>query len=85
MTMAVISPSVLPLDEGVRAAAGNSRKPKLRRVSAGSSSSASRGSEFVWANKYQPKSLKEFICNRDHAEVLYQMVSSVHNIFEIGS
>uniref|UniRef100_A0A6V7QY90 Replication factor C subunit 3 n=1 Tax=Ananas comosus var. bracteatus TaxID=296719 RepID=A0A6V7QY90_ANACO len=85
MTMAVISPSVLPLDEGVRAAAGNSRKPKLRRVSAGSSSSASRGSEFVWANKYQPKSLKEFICNRDHAEVLYQMAikqQCSHFIFE---
>lgn len=32
--------------------------------------------EFVWAHKYRPRHLKEFICNRDQAEELQETVNS---------
>lgn len=33
-----------------------------------------RGKEFIWANKYQPKTLKDFICNRDKVIQLQDLV-----------
>ncbi|KAF6140961.1 hypothetical protein GIB67_030172 [Kingdonia uniflora] len=41
--------------------------------------------EFVWAKKYRPKALKDFICNRDKAEHLNSLVRKgqcSHYIFE---
>ncbi|KAF9626371.1 hypothetical protein IFM89_032787, partial [Coptis chinensis] len=41
--------------------------------------------QFVWANKYRPKALKDFICNRDKAEELIGVVQQgqcSHYIFE---
>ncbi|KAJ0970807.1 hypothetical protein J5N97_018766 [Dioscorea zingiberensis] len=41
--------------------------------------------EFVWAYKYRPRTLKEFICNRNRAEELHRMVKTqecCHFIFE---
>ncbi|XP_017699450.3 replication factor C subunit 3-like [Phoenix dactylifera] len=39
------------------------------------SASSPKEDRFVWAQKYRPKALKEFICNRNRAEELLQMVS----------
>ncbi|KAK1262416.1 hypothetical protein QJS04_geneDACA008814 [Acorus gramineus] len=44
--------------------------------------------EFVWADIYRPKALKDFICNRDKAEQLRQMAAQhefSHLIFEGSS
>lgn len=30
--------------------------------------------EFVWADRYRPKALKDFICNRDKAKLLQNLV-----------
>jgi hypothetical protein len=30
--------------------------------------------EFMWADKYQPKALEDFICNRDKAMELRDLV-----------
>lgn len=41
--------------------------------------------EFVWASKYRPQALKDFICNRDKAELLQSQVirrEYSHFIFE---
>ncbi|KAH7687384.1 replication factor C subunit 3/5 protein [Dioscorea alata] len=41
--------------------------------------------EFVWAYKYRPRTLAEFICNRDRAEELQRMIKThecSHFIFE---
>ncbi|XP_058085454.1 replication factor C subunit 3-like isoform X2 [Magnolia sinica] len=41
--------------------------------------------KFTWANKYRPMTLKKFICNRDKAELLQNMVAEgecSHLIFE---
>ncbi|KAJ4825842.1 hypothetical protein Tsubulata_023352, partial [Turnera subulata] len=43
------------------------------------------GQDFIWANKYQPKALKDFICNRDQAirmQGLMREVDCNHFIFE---
>lgn len=39
-----------------------------------------RDKEFIWANNFQPKSLKDFICNRDKATQLQGLVSEIHLI-----
>ncbi|EHA8591289.1 putative Replication factor C subunit 3 [Cocos nucifera] len=56
-----------------------SRKDRESAVVISASSPKEDG--FVWAQKYRPKALKEFICNRDRAEELLQMQCS-HFIFE---
>ncbi|KAJ8650497.1 hypothetical protein MRB53_003520 [Persea americana] len=41
--------------------------------------------EFVWADKYRPRALKDFICNRDKAQLLQNLViqgECGHFIFE---
>ncbi|KAF5732807.1 hypothetical protein HS088_TW17G00340 [Tripterygium wilfordii] len=45
----------------------------------------STGREFVWADKYRPKTLKDFICNRDkafHLQGLARGADCGHFIFE---
>ncbi|KAJ0113169.1 hypothetical protein Patl1_00005 [Pistacia atlantica] len=59
-------------------------KPLRERVSESSTTFTSqskhtniqidRGKEFIWANKYQPKTLKDFICNRDKVIQLRDLV-----------
>ncbi|XP_073111617.1 replication factor C subunit 3-like isoform X1 [Elaeis guineensis] len=60
-----------------------SRKDRESTVVISASSPKEDG--FVWAQKYRPKALKEFICNRDRAEELLRMVAKEpcsHFIFE---
>ncbi|KAJ0053267.1 hypothetical protein Pint_00004 [Pistacia integerrima] len=59
-------------------------KPLRERVSESSTTFTSqskhtniqidRGKEFIWANKYQPKTLKDFICNQDKVIQLRDLV-----------
>ncbi|XP_077235100.1 replication factor C subunit 3-like [Tasmannia lanceolata] len=44
-----------------------------------------KGKNFIWADKYRPKALKDFICNRDKAQLLQTLVAHGlcnHYIFE---
>ncbi|XP_044504104.1 replication factor C subunit 3-like [Mangifera indica] len=49
-------------------------KPLRERVSESSTTPSRDTNEFVWADKYQPKTLKEFICNRDKVIQLQGLV-----------
>lgn len=49
-------------------------KPLRERVSESSTTPSRDTNEFVWADKYQPKTLKEFICNRDKVIQLQDLV-----------
>lgn len=39
---------------------------------------------FVWADKYRPRALKDFICNRNKAQLLQNLVFDYRTTFKMG-
>ncbi|XP_072987023.1 replication factor C subunit 3-like isoform X2 [Typha latifolia] len=71
----LISRSLLDAGEAIHAVGGGKERQATKPMS---SSSVPKEREFVWAQKYRPRVLREFICNRDQAEKLNQMVAKGH-------